>query len=182
MKKKVSGFTLVEILVTIMIMLFITIGIYGVSNVGERTYSTDMGMLDLQQQARQSMSGMVRELRQLDPRYPLISNGPTISNGGEMITFRIPRNITRSDIQYYQDIEYEKAGAQIIRRHAGTESVLANDINSLNFCCWHSGTCDASCANADILQVQLSANKTVNRRAVFFPSNGTVIEKVRLRN
>lgn len=176
MKKIDSGFTLIEILVTVLIMLFIAIGIYGVSNVGERTYSTDMGLLELQQQARQSMNGMVRELRQND------SSDIIISNGGEKIVFRIPRNISSSTIQYYQDIEYEKVGAQIIRRHAGTNSTLASDINSLNFCCWYGGTCGDDCSNANILQVQLNAQKIVNRKTVVFPSNGTVTEKVRLRN
>ena len=177
MKKKASGFTLVEILVTILIMFFITAGIYGVSNVGERTYSTDMGLLELQQQARQSMSGMARELRQND------AADLTIGIGGEDILFRIPRNISQSPVTYYQDIEYEKVGTQIIRRHAGIESILANDINSLNFCCWKNGACGTDCTGADFLQVQLSAQKVVNTRTVSFPANGTTItEKVKLRN
>lgn len=176
MKKNVSGFTLIELLVCMMIMLFIATGIYGVSNVGERTYATDMGMLELQQQARQSMSGMIRELRQND------ASDLTISGGGEDIVFRIPRNISRSDIQYYQNIEYKKVGTQIIRRHAGIGSILANDINSLNFCCWKNGVCGTDCSGAQILEVQLSAQKIVNKKTVSFPSNGTVTEKVRLRN
>ncbi len=176
MKKKASGFTLVEILVTMLIMLFITAGIYGVSNIGERTYSTDMGLLELQQQARQSMSGMTRELRPND------AADLTIGIGGENIVFRIPSNISRSDVQYYQDIEYEKVGTQIIRRHAGIDSILANDINSLNFCCWKSGVCGTDCIGADFLQVELSARKVVNTRTVSFPSSGTITEKVKLRN
>lgn len=176
MKKNFSGFTLVEILVTIMIMLAITVGIYGVSNIGERTYFTDIGMLELQQQARQSMGGMIRELRQNE------ASDLTIGVGGEDIVFRIPRNISRSDVQYYQDIEYEKVGSQIIRRHAGTDSILANDINSLNFCCWKNGACGTDCSGADILQVQLSSQKVVNSKTISFPANGTITEKVKLRN
>lgn len=176
MRKIISGFSLIEILVSILILTFITIGIYGVLNIGEKTLFTDMGLIELQQQVRQSMDGMAKELRQND------HSDITITNAGERIVFRIPRNISRSDIQYYQNIEYEKVNTQIIRRHAGNDTILANDINSLNFCCWHGGACDASCSNADILQVQLSANTTVNRRAVFFPSSGTITEKVRLRN
>lgn len=174
MKKKVNGFSLIEILVSVLIMLFIAIGIYGVLNVGERTYSTDMGLLELQQQARQSMSGMVRELRQNE------SSDITISSAGAKITFMIPMSL--SPITYYQNIEYEKVGTQIIRSHAGTNSILANDINLLNFCCWKDGVCGMDCSGADILQVQLSAEKIVNRKTVSFPANGTVTEKVRLRN
>lgn len=177
MKKKADGFTLIEILVSVSIMLFIAVGIYGVSNVGERAYSTDMGLLELQQQARQSMSGMIRELRQND------SSDITISSGGEKITFRIPSAL--SPIAYSSYIEYEKVGTQIIRRLLTTpakSTTLANDINSLNFCCWKSGACGADCSGADILQVRLSAQKIVNRKTVSFPANGTVTGKVRLRN
>jgi prepilin-type N-terminal cleavage/methylation domain-containing protein len=166
MKNNFSGFSLIEILVCMMIMLFIAVGIYGVSNVGERTYSTDMGLLELQQQARQSIGGMVRELRQSD------SSDITITNGGEKIEFRIPRNISVSNITYYPDIGYEKTGTQIIRSYNGTNSILANDINSLDFCC----------ENEDVLEIQLSAQKSVNRKTVSFPLNGTISEKVRLRN
>lgn len=166
MKKRNSAFTLIEILVTMLIMLFITIGIYEVSNIGERTYSTDMGMLELQQQARLSMSGMIRELRQS------ASSNITISNGGEEILFSIPRNITGSEIQYYPDIEYEKVGSQIIRSYNGTDTIIANDINSLNFCC----------EGEVVLEVDLSARKIVNQKTVSFPSNGNMTEKVKLRN
>ncbi len=180
MKKKDRGFSLIEILVSMLILTFITIGIYGVLNLGEKTFFSDMGLIDLQQQVRQSMDGMIRELRQSD------SSDITIRLDRDKITFRFPSSI--SPIAYYPDIEYEKVGAQIIRSHAGNVTILANDINSLDFCCCHDGSicdpalCDEDCSNADVLQVQLSANKTVNRRAVFFPSNGAVTEKVRLRN
>lgn len=175
MKKKANGFTLIEILVSVSIMLFIAVGIYGVSNIGERTYATDMGLLELQQQVRQSMSGMTREIRQT------YNSNITISNS--TINFSIPINITSAS--YSDPINYYRNGNNIIRNHSTDPyKIIATDINDLNFCCENSdGTvCDDVCNNRHIVKIELKAQKTVNNKVVSFPANGTIIGKVRLRN
>jgi len=44
------------------------------------------------------------------------------------------------------------------------------------------GTCGTDCIDAAILQIQLSAQKTVRNRVLSFPLTGTLTEEVKLRN
>lgn len=160
------GFTLLEVLISFVILSILTVGIYGVLNISDKTYHNDMGLLDLQQQVRQSMDGMVKELKQ--SKASLI----TISNGGARIDFKVPIDLTTSPVTYTDLIAYYRSGNQVLREFpAGTTKVLANDINVLNF----------SLAGNE-LQVQLSAQKTVRQRVLTFPLTGLLTQKVRLRN
>jgi len=59
-----KGFTLIEILVSIAILSVVIAGIFAVLNIGDMTWHSDMGVVNLQQQARQAMGSMVREIRQ----------------------------------------------------------------------------------------------------------------------
>lgn len=176
-KNSFMGFSLVEILVSILILTFIAAGVFEIFILGDRTYFMDMGLLDLQQQARQAMDGMTREIRQTDNSDIIISNST--------IEFIIPNNITSGSTTYYDPIDYYRNGNNIMREHpVGTLKILASDINSLSFCCENSdGTvCDNNCNNRHILKIQLSAQKTAKGKVVSFPVNGTITEKVRLRN
>lgn len=156
MKNNVAkkGFTLVEVLISMAIALFIVLGVYAVLNIGNATWFTDMGMLDLQQEARLAMDGMTREIRQSSPA------GVSITNGGERAEFYIP------DVP--NGITYFLQNNQLVREHpAGTEKVLANDLTSLN-CSLASGT----------VSVLLTFGKTAQNRNLSF----SLAEKVRLRN
>jgi prepilin-type N-terminal cleavage/methylation domain-containing protein len=149
-----KGFTLVEILLSAAIALFVVLGVYAVLNIGNATWFTDMGMLDLQQEARLAMDGITREIRQSS------SSGMSITNGGEKVEFYIP-GVASS-------ISYSLQNNQLVREHpAGTEKVLANDLTSLNF----------SLAT-DTVSVLLAFGKTAQNRNLFF----SLAEKVRLRN
>ncbi|TAN61784.1 hypothetical protein EPN16_02850 [bacterium] len=149
-----EGFTLVEILISAAIALFVVLGVYAVLNIGNATWFTDMGMLDLQQEARLAMDGMTREIRQSS------SSGMSITNVGEKVEFYIP------DVA--SSISYSLQNNQLVREHpAGTEKVLSGDLTSLNF----------SLAS-DIVTIQLILGKTAQSRNLSF----SLTEKVRLRN
>lgn len=172
-----KAFTLVEVLVSIAILGFLIAGIFGVLNIGTMTYNTNLGRLDLQQNARQAMYWMVRELREasagevnIEPRVDSLGNY-------DRITFNTPNE---SSIRYYrdgEDIDGNNIGTQIIREYpAGTYRILANDIHSLSFS-----------LSGDVVESQLTAKKTVRRRDLCFPAPcqnppKTLKEKVRLRN
>ena len=156
-----KGFTLVEVLVCVLILSFLVLGAFSVLHIGETTCNTDLGLLDLQQQARLAMDGMIRELRQTDAaRINFISDYE--------ITFSVPPATVGSDwigpIRYFLD----STENQIIREHpAGTEKIVANDVNSLSFA-----------LNGDILNIQLTcAKRVLNRDLAFYLEEG-----VRLRN
>lgn len=154
MKNAKRGFTLVEILVSVAIALFVVLGVYAVLNVGNTSWFTDMGMLDLQQEARLAMDGMIREVRQSS------SGDVSITNGGEKVEFYIP------DVS--SGISYFIQNNELVREHpAGTEKVLAGDLTSLNF----------SLAS-DTVTILLTVGKTAQNRNLSF----SLAQKVRLRN
>ena len=149
-----AGFTLVEVLISVAIAVFLITGIYTVLNVANASWSVDMGMLDLSQQARQAMDGCLRELRQSK------SSGISITNGGAKVEFSIP-NVANSIAYYLQN-------NQLIREHpAGTEKILANSLSSLTFS-----------LSGNVFSIQLGMAKTVQNRELSF----SLFEKVRLRN
>lgn len=149
-----KGFTLVEILVSVAILSFVVAGIFMVLNIADKSWHSDMGLLDLQQQARQAMDGMVREIRQSD------SSDITITNNGGRVEFYIPD--VSNAISYYLE------NNQIIREHPlSTKKILANDVNSLNFSLL-----------SQVLEIQMEARKTVLQRELSL----SLKEKARLRN
>lgn len=175
-----KGFTLLEILITIAILGFIVAGIFAILNVADMMHNMDMGLLDLQQEVRQAMDGMIREIRQSGRRPPC---NITIDDNST-ITFSTP---DRSNIRYYLD----NNSHQIMRQQpagTGATKILTNDINNLSFCWWDGVDCCNPllevCSNLHILQIQISAGKTIRGRALSFPQDPTkpLTEQVRLRN
>lgn len=164
-----KGFTLIEILVSIAILSIVIAGIFAVLNIGDMTWHSDMGLVDLQQQARQAMDSMVREIRQTNTN-PVEGNISIVL--ASEITFSIPPqnygDAWIGPIRYYLDTQKD----QIIREYpTGTTKVLANDINSLNFS-----------LSGNVITIQLSAEKTVRNRVLSFPLTGTLTEQIKLRN
>jgi len=169
-----DGFTLVEVLVTALILTFIIAGIFAVLNVADISWHTDMGLVELQQQARLAMEVMIREIRQSGR----LSYNIAVDANGTGITFSIPNIL---NIRYYLDT----TSHQIIRQQpvgTGTSKILANDIDSLSFCWWDGvDCCDQileDCSSLYVLKIQLRATTTVRQRPLAF----SLIEKVRLRN
>lgn len=150
-----SGLTLVEVLVATVVLSLLAMGVLAVLNISDMTWNTDMGLVELQQQTRQTMAGMVREIRQAD-------SVPSAS--GTTITFSTPWTAAGNII-------YSLSNGQIIRTYNSVASVLGNNINSLSFS--HS---------SGVVEIQLQAQKTVRGRTITFPMIGNLIEKVRLRN
>ena len=173
-----KGLTLIELMVSVVILSFLTLCIFSLLNIGDLSWRTDMGLLDLQQQARQAMHGMVRELRQ---GINTSVNNVTITNG-TMIEFYV-YNVTNSIAYYLQQ-------DRIIREHpSGTTRVLATDIDSISFCCCQQDTdcdpseCNSNCTfpgspNAADIKIHITAGKTVKFRNLSFD----LTEKVKLRN
>ena len=175
------GLTLVEILVSVVILGFLFAAIYGVLNIGNIIFKDDMTLLELQQQARQGMDGMVREIRQTNTD-PVEGNISIVS--GSEITFSVPPQ-TYGDpwvgpISYYRDVnDANNDGVvnQIIREYpAGTRKILANEITVLSF----------SLAGS-VAGIELAAKKASRGRDLCFPSlcanpQKTLKETIRLRN
>ena len=166
-RNSLSGFTLVEVLVAAVVLSLLLTGALAVLNISNATWNIDMGLVELQQQTRQAMAGMVKELRQAGS-----VNITTITPTQEDIDFSIPGSGTNR-IRYYLDVNV----GQILREYpdgSGATIVLANNIITLKF------------SGSDPVQIQLRAQKTVRGRTITFPGTAAVpedlIEKVKLRN
>jgi len=151
-----------------------------VLNIADLNWSLGGGLLGLQQQARQAMDGMVREIRQNKPSDIKITDvGGTGVNPGPVINFKIP------DSTYC--FRYSLSNNQIIRQVLDcaippaqlqlAQQVLANDINSLNF---------SRSVDGKVITIQLRAKKTVRQRDLCFPSPcnppQSLTEEVKIRN
>ena len=158
-----KGFSLVEILVSVLILSFLIAGIFMVLNVGDMSYSTDMGLIHLQQQARLAMDGMTRELRQAD------ADSIIDPEGADSITFNAP--LALNPTQWIGPITYQLDANQnqIIRTLAGVpQKIVGNNISSLSFD-----------KNDNILDIELTCQITTTRRRDLSLS---LREQVRLRN
>ena len=157
------GFTLVELMVGVLILTFLILGLCTVLHIGETTCNTDLGLLDLQQQARLAMDGMTRELRQAD------ADSIIDPEGADSITFNAP--LALNPTQWIGPITYQLDANQnqIIRTLAGVpQKIVGNNISSLSFD-----------KNDNILDIELTCQITTTRRRDLSLS---LREQVRLRN
>lgn len=152
-----KGFTLIEILISILILSIIGAMIVTTLISVDNIYLREATLLELQQQERIAMSYMTRELRG--------ANNVTINEIDGSLLFNLPN---ATDVKYYFDPDKK----QVIREYpSGTLKVLGNDISLLSF------SLDGS-----LLEIQLSASKNIRGGMLIFPLSGNLIEKVKLRN
>jgi prepilin-type N-terminal cleavage/methylation domain-containing protein len=156
--KLLKGFTLVELLVSSVLFAFIIGIILSTFYIADSTWKSDTDLVDLQQQVRLAMDGMIREIRQ--SRTADIN----ITNGGADLDFAIGGNA----IKYYLN------NSQIIREYPqGSTSVLGNGISFL----WFNLTNATAQANATV-QVEVRGATSHPTRNLTF----SLVEKVLLRN
>jgi prepilin-type N-terminal cleavage/methylation domain-containing protein len=159
-----SGFTLIETLIVILILSFLAMGILGVLTVGDLSWNSGNVWLDLQQEVRVAMDGMTREARGGN------ISGFVVTADNAQVDFSLPG--VSNTISYYL------SGTQLMREHpAGTTKVLANDISSVSFCCLGGINC-SDCINASSISFNITAEKTVKERSY----NYSLVDKVRIRN
>lgn len=153
-KRFLAGFTFAEVMVSTLIFSILAIAILSVFVVGQRFWHSDVGKVELQQEARLAMDGMTREARESNP------SDITISDSGSRMDFSVPD--ATSAIAYYVE------NSRLIREYpAGTEKVLASDVEAVNFA-----------LSADVLNIQLDLQKPVYGADLSLSSK----EQVSLRN
>lgn len=150
------GFTLAEVLVTFLILGLMTGAIFMVLNAGDIAFDVDMGMLEIEQQARQALDALARELRQGQDVVITVVN-----QDSDRLVFNTASD---SGISYYRDL----SSSQLVREYpAGTAKVLANNI--ARFKCALTG---------NMLEIQIRADKTVRQKPIQF----SLAQNLRLRN
>jgi len=116
-----KAFTLVEIAISIAIISLIAAGIFMILTSGSTSWNQETVLLELQQQARSVVEGMIKEIRQTDP-----SQSISITDSDQKIVFYI--------VDITNPVSYYLSNGEIIREHpAGNTRIIANNINSLSF-------------------------------------------------
>ena len=138
----------------VVVLSFVLLGVYGTLETGNTIYTKDNALLDMQQQARNAMDRMVREVHQSSSQTIT-----SISASSYKIVFSIP---TATGVQYYL------SGTNLIRQApSGSTTTVASNISLLIFT-----------LNGTLLQIQIQADKTIYQHIISFP----LTEQVRLRN
>ena len=152
--RKLKGYTLVEALISISLLSFVLLGVYGVLTTGNAVTANDNALLEMQQQARNGMDRIVREVRESSSQTIV-----TVDANSDRITFTTPNE---AGIQYY------RSGTALVREYpAGTVKNVAGNIAYLKFT-----------LAATLLKVSIRADKVIYSKTVSFP----LTENVRLRN
>jgi type II secretory pathway component PulJ len=162
-KKHTRSFTLLEVLISLAIFIIISAGIYNVLLIGQKTFNSGVGIVDLQSQMRLFISSITRELREAKTFSIAL-----IDDDDDSITFSTPNE---SSITYYRDVADLNGDGltnQIIREYPlGTRRVVANNISSLEFL-----------ADGNVVEIRLTAAKNADGRQLQLTS----ITKVEARN
>ena len=150
-----KGFSLVEAMISVTILSFILLVAYGILTTGNTVYSRDSALLDMQQQVRNGMDRIVREVRESSTQTITV-----IDANNYKITFTTPNE---TNIMYY------RSGTNLVREYpANTIKIVASNIAFLKFV-----------LSTKLLNVQLRGDTTVNGgTTISFP----LTENVRLRN
>ncbi len=149
-----QGFSLVELLIAMSIFIFMLLVAYGVLKTGNTIYTTDTIYLDMQQQARNGLERIIREVRESSTQAIT-----TLDANNDRITFTTPNE---TGIQYY------RSGTNLVREYpSGTVKIVASNIAYLKFS-----------LSGSLLQISVRADKAYSSRTISF----LLVEKVRLRN
>ena len=149
-----KGYTVVEAAISVLLLSFILLGVYGVLETGNAVTVNDNALLEMQQQARNTMDRIVREVRASSSRTITV-----VDANSDRITFTTP---AAAGIQYY------RSGTNLVREYpSGTLVKVANSIAYLKFT-----------VSASLLSISVRADKTMYGRTTSF----FLVENVRFRN
>ena len=152
----------------VLILGLLVAAFYGVMNVGNVTYFVDMGLLDLEHNARQAMNYLTTDLR--------ASFDVSIDNSDPShITFATPQ-FPATEFRHI-DSNGDGVRDRIVRQREGQIRIIANEISDLCFC-WDAvnNNCRADCT--DLFTIRVRAAKNAGQRPLSF----ILIEQVRSRN
>ncbi|MBI4707899.1 MAG: prepilin-type N-terminal cleavage/methylation domain-containing protein [Candidatus Omnitrophica bacterium] len=160
-----KGFTLLEVLVSILILSLLFAGISSVLVIGNTVFHSDLGILDLEQQVRQAMEAMLWELRE--------ASNVTMQSS-DSISFNSFSGVNISYV--YNDGNNDGIKDQILRQESGATRILAQDISYLLFS-----------VSGNLVTIEVSGGKNILGKQSCFPSPcqsplKTFNGQVRLRN
>lgn len=149
-----KGLTLVEMLVGSAIFSFLVLVLFGMVQTGTSAYIADSTRLGLQEQARNGMDRMVREIRQSRASSVTVNDAHS-----DTVNFSTP---TRTNVRYY------RSGTNLVREYPlGTVKIIAINIGHLKFV-----------KTGSQMTINIQAQTTMYGRTFSF----VLFENVKLRN
>jgi type II secretory pathway component PulJ len=149
-----KGFTLVEILVSFLIMTIILGVLFAVLSVGQRSWFTGGPATEIREQLILAVMNMQREISETKPSRTNLAVGSTSSS----LTFSVPQDNDGNGcivndlggIEWSRDITYSlNASGQLIRSAEGADSIHGVNITSLQF----------TRINDRLMQIDITAQK-----------------------
>jgi len=170
---KSQGFSLMEVLVTAFIFSVVIGSLYATLNVGDRSWSTNSVLVQLQQELRKAMGRIKNDLRGAGASS--ISNVPADGNWYSSITFQVANGVSLGSVSWDSDaIAYAVAGSSSdqLQRTVGSSSMyIAQNITSCQF--------RRQSTSVNIVEVLMTAQKDDIKGN---PLSSTLSFTVRLRN
>jgi len=169
------GFSLLEVLVTSVILAVMIIALFLVLSIGQRSWISGDTNIGLRQEIARALIAMGREIKETRPSRVNIAVG----NSSNSITFNIPLDPNNNgnvldasgNIVWSPNISYSLNGSnQIIRAIVGgNSSVIANSITNLQF----------SRTQNEVIQINIIASRTSGTGQLLQDSDQIVLK---LRN
>ncbi len=173
-----TGFSLVELMVTVFISALIFAALFVVLSAGRSSWYTGDTQVRLNEEMRKPLLTMNRELRQT--RASEISGVPADNNFYTTITFKLPEDVDSDgdvidalgNMEWSGNINYSlNAANQIMRSTLSSSSILANSISNLQF--------RRPSGNPNIIQVYITAQQnTISGRNL----QSNIMSSIKLRN
>lgn len=161
------GFTLVELIVVIFIFSIIMAAIFAVLSMGRQSWHTGSTQVDLQQETRRGMDRMVKELRQSGQTklFTIIGGvtAPFPANNTPYNTIIFQKaqgwDSVNDVINWGNQITYSLAGNQAQRASAGSTTILANKVATLEFKRSPDNLMTPDIDESNIVEITLQARK-----------------------
>lgn len=169
-RKVTSGFTVVEVIITVIIfVLIITISSMLLST-GSDSWDTNSIQTEIQQELRKAMDWMKNDL--IQSGSSTITNVPADGTPYNTITFQVATGVTNGNIVWSSStIQFLRSGNDL-QKISGTETkTLARDISSLTF--------RRQASSPNIVEVSLQVQKTTSKNKIIA---NTLNFSVKLRN
>lgn len=155
------GIALLEMMIAVAIFSLMMVLVGAILVGGERQADFNDTKIDLQTAVRNSLYQMSLDIRESSP------SRTSIGAGGNRLTFQVPASISNSGtITWSAPVTYQIGGngRQLVRSDSAGSTVLANDVQTINF----------SFTDASTLTYSVTAQRTTrNGRPLSVTSTGT---------
>lgn len=128
MKRK-SGYTLLEMMVTLVVFSLLALAAASVFNQSQDSLDWNYQALTLDKELRRALFTMAREIRESSPSSPT-----PLTATSNSLAFEIPASVSGNTVTNWTQITYTLgAGNTVTRTSSGQTTPMGNNVTALNF-------------------------------------------------